>query len=77
MSLSNYTQGRRRKRFISSLTLDVANAADVDRGFSTIETDYGRLDLLFNNAGTGSLPVPFEEISTVTASLVSTPEVVE
>ena len=30
--------------------------------FDEVETSFGRIDLLFNNAGTGSYPVPFEEI---------------
>lgn len=41
---------------------DVSDPASVNDLFDRIEADFGRLDLLFNNAGTGSYPVPFEEI---------------
>ena len=41
---------------------DVADPASVDRLFATIEGTFGRLDLLFNNAGTGAPPVPIEEL---------------
>ncbi len=42
---------------------DVADSQSVDALFARIEAAYSRVDLLFNNAGTGSYPVPFEEIS--------------
>ncbi len=43
-------------------TADVADPGSVDQLFAEIENRLGRLDLLFNNAGRGSAPVPFEEI---------------
>jgi NAD(P)-dependent dehydrogenase (short-subunit alcohol dehydrogenase family) len=42
---------------------DVADAGSVDALFGTIEQRFGRIDLLFNNAGTGAPPVPFEELT--------------
>lgn len=42
---------------------DVADAASVAALFKRIEETFGRLDLLFNNAGTGAPPVPLEELS--------------
>jgi NAD(P)-dependent dehydrogenase (short-subunit alcohol dehydrogenase family) len=42
---------------------DVADAGSVDALFGTIEQQFGRLDLLFNNAGTGAPPVPIEEVT--------------
>lgn len=40
---------------------DVSDEASVDALFDRIETDFGRLDLLFNNAGTASRPAPLED----------------
>jgi NAD(P)-dependent dehydrogenase (short-subunit alcohol dehydrogenase family) len=40
---------------------DVAEEASVDALFARIEAEIGRLDLLFNNAGIASPPMPLEE----------------
>ena len=42
---------------------DVADKASVDALFEAVRDRFGRLDLLFNNAGTGAPPVPLEELS--------------
>jgi NAD(P)-dependent dehydrogenase (short-subunit alcohol dehydrogenase family) len=42
---------------------DVADPASVTALFDTAKARFGRLDLLFNNAGTGAPPVPLEELS--------------
>ena len=42
---------------------DVSNPDDVSRIFADTKLRFGRLDLLFNNAGAGSRPVPMEELS--------------
>jgi NAD(P)-dependent dehydrogenase (short-subunit alcohol dehydrogenase family) len=42
---------------------DVADPAQVAALFASAQARFGRLDLLFNNAGTGAPPVPMEEIS--------------
>jgi len=42
---------------------DVADEASVDALFDAAKDRFGRLDLLFNNAGTGAPPVPLEEHS--------------
>ena len=42
---------------------DVSSEASVDALFARIETEVGRLDLLFNNAGTASPAAPLEETS--------------
>jgi NAD(P)-dependent dehydrogenase (short-subunit alcohol dehydrogenase family) len=42
---------------------DVADKSSVDTLFETVRERFGRLDLLFNNAGTGAPPVPLEELS--------------
>jgi NAD(P)-dependent dehydrogenase (short-subunit alcohol dehydrogenase family) len=49
----------------SSLILptDVSDPASVEGLFDVTRTRFGRLDLLFNNAGTGAPPVPLEELS--------------
>ena len=42
---------------------NVADADSVTALFDTVARTHGRLDLLFNNAGTGTPPVPLEELS--------------
>ena len=42
---------------------DVADAASVGELFDAVGERFGRLDLLFNNAGTGAPPVPLEDLS--------------
>ena len=41
---------------------DVSQPAEVDRIFAELEKTYGRLDLLFNNAGMGAPPLPIDEL---------------
>ena len=41
---------------------DVGDPASVREMFSKVEERFGRLDLLFNNAGTGAPPVPIEDL---------------
>jgi NAD(P)-dependent dehydrogenase (short-subunit alcohol dehydrogenase family) len=41
---------------------DVADEASVTALFAATQARFGRLDLLFNNAGTGAPPVPFEDL---------------
>ena len=42
---------------------DVADPASIAALFETVRARFGRLDLLFNNAGTGAPPVPLEDLS--------------
>jgi NAD(P)-dependent dehydrogenase (short-subunit alcohol dehydrogenase family) len=42
---------------------DVGDATQVDALFAQIESAFGRLDLLFNNAGTGAPPVPIDQLA--------------
>jgi NAD(P)-dependent dehydrogenase (short-subunit alcohol dehydrogenase family) len=42
---------------------DVSELASVQRLFDKTKAAFGRLDLLFNNAGTGAPPVPLEELT--------------
>jgi NAD(P)-dependent dehydrogenase (short-subunit alcohol dehydrogenase family) len=42
---------------------DVRDESSVDALFSALRNRYGRLDLLFNNAGTGAPQVPIEDLS--------------
>jgi len=42
---------------------DVADPASVAALFQASQARFGRLDLLFNNAGTGAPPVPLEDLS--------------
>jgi NAD(P)-dependent dehydrogenase (short-subunit alcohol dehydrogenase family) len=42
---------------------DVTDVASVDALFAATEAQFGRLDLLFNNAGVGAPPVPLDELT--------------
>ncbi|MDR3632851.1 MAG: SDR family NAD(P)-dependent oxidoreductase [Isosphaeraceae bacterium] len=42
---------------------DVSDPASVDALFEATKEAFGRLDLLFNNAGTGAPPVPLEDLT--------------
>jgi NAD(P)-dependent dehydrogenase (short-subunit alcohol dehydrogenase family) len=42
---------------------DVSDPASVDSLFGEVRKRFGRLDLLFNNAGTGAPPVPFDKLT--------------
>ena len=42
---------------------DVTDPAQVNALFGKVKETFGRLDLLFNNAGTGAPPVPIEELT--------------
>ena len=41
---------------------DVADPDQVTQMFGAVQEAYGRLDLVFNNAGTGAPPVPLEDL---------------
>jgi len=42
---------------------DVGDPESVARLFAQLDTKYGRIDVLFNNAGTGAPPIPMEELT--------------
>jgi NAD(P)-dependent dehydrogenase (short-subunit alcohol dehydrogenase family) len=46
-----------------ALTCDVRDPASVARLFAEVEARFGRLDVLFNNAGVGAPAVPLDELS--------------
>ena len=46
-----------------AVTTDVADRNSVDALFARVAKEFGRLDLLFNNAGTGSPPAPLEDVT--------------
>src|ERR1700721_2403183 len=46
-----------------AIEADVGDADAVARLFAEVEARFGRLDLLFNNAGTGAPPKPVEELT--------------
>lgn len=41
---------------------DISDPNDVDRLFASVEERFGRLDLLFNNAGRGAPAMPIDEV---------------
>ncbi len=47
----------------AAFVCDVADEASVHGVFDEIVARFGRIDLLFNNAGTGAPPVPIEELT--------------
>jgi NAD(P)-dependent dehydrogenase (short-subunit alcohol dehydrogenase family) len=42
---------------------DIGKPESVDKLFAEVRGNFGRLDLLFNNAGAGSPPVPMEDLT--------------
>ncbi len=46
-----------------AVSTDVTDRASVDALFETVRREFGRLDLLFNNAGTASPAAPLEEVT--------------
>ena len=46
-----------------ALAADVTDEAQVDAAFERLREHFGRLDLLFNNAGIGAPPVPIDELT--------------
>ena len=44
------------------LAADITRDADVEKVFSEVKSKFGRLDVLFNNAGIGAPAVPMEEL---------------
>jgi NAD(P)-dependent dehydrogenase (short-subunit alcohol dehydrogenase family) len=47
---------------VIAVPTDVADPAAVDRMFDAAVSEFGRVDLLFNNAGTNSASVPIDEL---------------
>ena len=48
---------------VLTVATDVTDPAAVERLFAATRERFGRLDLLFNNAGTAAPPVPLEDLS--------------
>jgi NAD(P)-dependent dehydrogenase (short-subunit alcohol dehydrogenase family) len=47
---------------MAAITCDVSDQESVRTLFAQTKAAFGRLDVLFNNAGTGTLPMPMEDI---------------
>jgi NAD(P)-dependent dehydrogenase (short-subunit alcohol dehydrogenase family) len=56
-------EARQRGADALAVACDVGDAAGVAALFNTIRQRYGRLDVLFNNAGRGAPPVDIDELS--------------
>ena len=52
-----------RRAFALPIPTDVTNPDEVCSLFSKTKAKFGRLDLLFNNAGMGAPPIPLEDLS--------------
>lgn len=46
-----------------AVATDVSDADSVTHLFTQVKARFGRLDLLFNNAGTGAPPIPMDELT--------------
>lgn len=46
-----------------AVAADVGDPAAVKRLFAAVAASYGRIDVLFNNAGSGAPPLPMEDLS--------------
>lgn len=47
---------------VLAVSTDVSDPDSVAALFARVQSHFGRLDVLFNNAGTGAPPVPFEDL---------------
>ena len=56
--------GRQRRRRMLAVPTDVSQPDEVRRLFASTRETFGRLDLLFNNAGTGAPAIPMEDLTT-------------
>ena len=56
-------EARQRGQDALAVACDVGDAASVAALFDTIRQHYGRLDVLFNNAGRGAPPVEIDQLS--------------
>ena len=61
-ALEETAQGGAAERFLV-LPADVSQPDAVDAAFTQVKQRWGRLDLLFNNAGTGTPALPIDELS--------------
>lgn len=48
---------------VVAIPADVSNPDSVDALFREVASNFGRIDVLFNNAGISSPPVPFDELT--------------
>ena len=55
-----------------AVATDIADPASIEALFKTVRDTYGRLDLLFNNAGMGAPAVPMDSVPTGTPAGICT-----
>ncbi len=56
--------------------LDVNNESSIQEAVDTVKTEYGKLDILFNNAGVFPLPTPLESITRNDLEAVINPNII-
>lgn len=56
-------QAREQGQEALAVSCDVRDAASVDALFATVEEVYGRLDVIFNNAGINAPAIPMDELA--------------
>jgi NAD(P)-dependent dehydrogenase (short-subunit alcohol dehydrogenase family) len=57
-SLGSPTGGR-----FLAVPADIGKPDQVDRVFAALKSEFGRIDVLFNNAGMGAPPIPMDELT--------------
>jgi len=55
--------GARDPEKVSIVAADISTVEGVQAVFDSLTSAFGRLDLLFNNAGTGAPPIPIEDLT--------------
>ena len=61
--LAETKSGARDPEKVSIVAADISTVEGVQAVFDSLTSAFGRLDLLFNNAGTGAPPIPIEDLT--------------
>ena len=55
-------QSKKHSNHALSIPTDITSQKSIQSLFKNVKNNFGRLDVLFNNAGIGAAPTPFEEL---------------